>query len=145
MAMVRAGDAFAVYGLLRKGASGFAQFGLERAFRPLGPCRISGLIYDLGGYPGLTEGEGEVAGELFAVADPSIIAKLDAFEDYYPHAPARSRYLRRQITLLTPARKAWVYVWNRPVEGAPLVAHGDWLEWAGRSPDQAASQPPSTG
>lgn len=130
MGQVHAGDAFAVYGLLRKGASGFARFGLERAFRPLGPCTIPGLIHDLGGYPGLVEGRGEVVGELFEVIDPSVIARLDAFEDYYPQAPDRSRYLRRQITLLTPARKAWVYVWNQPVEGAPLVAHGDWLEWA---------------
>ncbi|WP_439634508.1 gamma-glutamylcyclotransferase family protein [Glycocaulis sp.] len=129
MSAVKAGDAFAVYGLLRKGASGFAQFGLERAFRPLGPCRIPGVIHDLGGYPGLVDGEGAVIGELFEVADPSVIARLDAFEDYYPQAPDRSRYLRRQITLLTPARKAWVYLWNLPVTGFARVESGDWLEW----------------
>lgn len=129
MIAVKAGDAFAVYGLLRKGASGFAQFGLERAFRPLGPCRIPGLIYDLGGYPGLVDGEGAVIGELFEVADPSVIARLDTFEDYYPQAPDRSRYLRRQITLLTPACKAWVYLWNLPVTGFARVESGDWLEW----------------
>lgn len=129
MEEVQAGDAFAVYGLLRKGASGFDGFGLERAFRAIGPCRIPGVMYDLGGHPGLVAGEGGVVGELFEVADPSVVAKLDAFEDYYPHAPERSRYLRRQIMLLTPARKAWVYVWNQPVEGYARVDTGDWLAW----------------
>ena len=57
MSKVRAGDAFAVYGLLRAGESGFARFGLEQAFAPLGPCLLTGKLYDLGAYPGLVEGE----------------------------------------------------------------------------------------
>lgn len=130
MNAVRAGDAFAVYGLLRKGASGFARFGLETAFRPLGPCRIPGVIHDLGGYPGLVNGEGEVAGELFAVTDASVIARLDAFEEFDPTSPESSRYLRVRLPLLTPRQEAWVYVWNRPVTGFARVDSGDWLEWA---------------
>ncbi|MFC4724061.1 gamma-glutamylcyclotransferase [Glycocaulis abyssi] len=129
MSAVKAGDAFAVYGLLRKGASGFAEFGLEAAFRPLGPCCIPGVIHDLGGYPGLVAGEGAVIGELFEVADPSVIPRLDAFEDYDPQAPDRSRYLRQRIRLLSPDADAWVYVWNRPVTGFARVESGDWLEW----------------
>jgi len=132
MSGVKAGDAFAVYGLLRKGASGFAEFGLARAFRPLGPCRIPGVIHDLGGYPGLVAGQGEVIGELFEVTDVSVIARLDAFEDYDPHKPEGSRYLRRRIRLLSPDAEAWVSVWNRPVSGFARVESGDWLEWAGR-------------
>lgn len=133
MSEVQAGDAFAVYGLLRKGASGFARFGLDTAFRPLRPCRIPGVIHDLGGYPGLVLGEGEVVGELFAVTDPAVIPQLDAFEDYDPDAPDNSRYLRVRIRLLSPDRQAWVYVWNRPVSGYPRVEGGDWLEWAGNT------------
>lgn len=132
MSTVRPGDSFAVYGLLRKGASGFAQFGLEQAFRPLGPCRIPGIIHDLGGYPGLVAGEGEVVGELFEVVDATVIAQLDAFEEYDPAAEHASRYLRWRLRLLAPEADAWVYVWNRPVTGFPRVGNGDWLDWAQR-------------
>ena len=64
MTEVKAGEAFAVYGLLRAGESGFAQFGLEHAFAPLGPCVLPGQLYDLGAYPGLVDAPGEVIGEM---------------------------------------------------------------------------------
>ncbi|KPP82626.1 MAG: hypothetical protein HLUCCA04_00790 [Oceanicaulis sp. HLUCCA04] len=133
MSAVKAGEAFAVYGLLRRGASGFAQFGLETAFKPLGPCRIPGIIYDLGGYPGLVAGPGEVIGELFTVTDAAVIPRLDTFEEYYPDDLNASRYLRQRVHLLSPDSDAWVYVWNRTVAGCPCVESGDWLEWAGRT------------
>lgn len=133
MTPVRAGDTFAVYGLLRRGASGFAQFGLATAFRALGPCRIPGAIHDLGGYPGLVAGSGTVMGELFEVLDPSVIARLDSFEDYDPAAPGSSRYLRVRLRLLEPDVEAWIYVWNQPVDGCPRVDSGDWLAWASQS------------
>jgi len=131
MTAVKAGDAFAVYGLLRRGASGFAQFGLETAFTALGPCRIPGVIHDLGGYPGLVTGPGEVIGELFTVTDAAVIPRLDAFEDYDPDTPETSRYLRLKVRLLSPDTDAWVYIWNRTVADCPRVDSGDWLEWAG--------------
>ncbi len=100
MNSVRTGDAFAVYGLLRAGESGFAQFGLEEAFAPLGPCTLRGQLYDLGAYPGLVEGKGQVIGEIFEVRDPSVMPRVDAFEDYWPEDPARSRYERRKVRLI---------------------------------------------
>ncbi len=117
MNSVRTGDAFAVYGLLRAGESGFAQFGLEEAFAPLGPCTLRGQLYDLGAYPGLVEGQGQVIGEIFEVRDPSVMPRVDAFEDYWPEDPARS-----------PDRDAWVYVWVLGVEGARLIESGDWFK-----------------
>lgn len=127
---VRAGDAIAVYGLLRPGAGAYERFGLDRAFAPLGPCVIAGRLYDLGGYPGLAAGPGRVRGEVFEIRDPSVMPALDAFEDYWPDAPERSRYDRRRITLVEPAREAWVYLWRLDTEGRAEVAGGDWLEWS---------------
>lgn len=122
------GDAFAVYGLLRAGESGFARFGLADAFAPLGPCTLPGRLYDLGAYPALVDGDGAVAGELFELRDASVIADLDAFEDYWPGDPARSRYERRRVRLIAPDRQAWVYVWIKGLETATLIPSGDWFQ-----------------
>jgi gamma-glutamylcyclotransferase (GGCT)/AIG2-like uncharacterized protein YtfP len=124
---VKAGDLIAVYGLLRAGETGFAQFGLAHAFKDAGPCVIAGELWDLGRYPGLVDGEGRVLGELFEVIDPAVIGKLDAFEDYWPGDPARSRYDRRKVHLLEPDRQAWVYVWRLALDHAARIETGDWL------------------
>ena len=127
MTEVKAGEAFAVYGLLRAGESGFAQFGLEHAFAPLGPCVLPGQLYDLGAYPGLVDAPGEVIGELFEVRDASVMPRVDAFEDYWPEDRARSRYERRKVRLVEPDRDAWVYIWILDVEDARLIESGDWF------------------
>ena len=127
MSEVQAGDAFAVYGLLRAGQSGFAELGLADAFTPLGPCIIPGELYDLGAYPGLIEGARRVRGELFRVRDPLVISDLDKFEGFWPEDPARSRYQRRKLRLLEPDRDAWVYLWVLGVDNAHLIKSGDWF------------------
>ena len=128
MTAVRIGDAVAVYGLLRSGESGFERFGLAGAFQPLGPCVIPGRLYDLGAYPGLVDGPGEVIGELFEVRDLSVMPALDAFEDYWPDDPARSRYERVKVRLLSPERDAWVYRWRLGLADARLIDSGDWFD-----------------
>lgn len=125
---VRAGDAIAVYGLLRAGESGFARFGLADAFKPLGPCVIPGELWDLGRFPGLIAGQGEVAGELFEILDASVMSRLDAFEDYWPDEPDRSRYDRIKTRLIQPDCAAWVYVWRLGLDEAVPIASGDWFK-----------------
>ena len=85
-----------------------------------GPCRIPGLLWDLGAYPGLTEGEGAVVGELHRILDENALEKLDAYEG------EGSLYLRRQVRLIEPAVDAWVYFYNASLAGAPLVPSGCW-------------------
>jgi len=121
------GDLLAVYGLLRAGEVGFERFGLAQAFEDIGPCIIPGKLYDLGRYPGLVEGEGRVAGELFRVKNMSVMPQLDKYEDYDPADEAGSRYLRRRVALIEPDVAAWVYLWNRSVEDCKPIANGDWL------------------
>ncbi len=125
---VRAGDAIAVYGLLRAGESGFARFGLAEAFKPIGPCLIPGELWDLGDYPGLVAGPGEVVGELFEIVDPGVMPTLDEFEDYWPNDPDRSRYDRVKVRLVGYDRSAWVYVWRLGLEDATPIASGDWFK-----------------
>lgn len=128
MSAVQTGDAVAVYGLLRSGESGFDRFGLAGAFKALGPCLIPGRLFDLGAYPGLVDGRGEVVGELFEVRDVGVMPALDAFEDYWPGDPQRSRYERVKLDLITPQRSAWVYRWTQSLDGARLIESGDWMQ-----------------
>lgn len=124
---LKPGDLLAAYGLLRPRADGLDRLKLRRAVRALGPCLIPGRLIDLGDYPGLLPGKGEVAGDLVRILDHRAGAPLDAFEDFDPRRPERSAYVRVRIMLIRPAVHAWVYVWNgREDAGAP-VAKGDWL------------------
>ncbi len=127
---VKAHDLIAVYGLLRAGQSGFKKFKLGSFFSYVGPCSISGILLDMGGFPGLFAGKGSVKGDLFRVIDPEIMSKLDEFEDFWPKSSKTSRYDRRLTNLLDPENtKAWVYHCLLPQTGRELVPDGNWVNW----------------
>jgi gamma-glutamylcyclotransferase (GGCT)/AIG2-like uncharacterized protein YtfP len=108
----------AFYGTLMRGFDAQKRLGVEAALRYEGLCRIPGELWDLGPYPGLTEGKGEAAGELFSVIEESVIAILDAFEG--------KEYIRRKVRLVEPEVEAWVYVFRGPLDGCERVASGCW-------------------
>lgn len=63
-------DYVAVYGSLMRGFGlSDAPEGLEELLIDRGSCVISGKLYDLGDYPGLVPGDGNVNGELYEVRD----------------------------------------------------------------------------
>lgn len=110
----------AVYGTLRPGGRAWHAFGLETRTRHLGPCRIAGRILDLGGYPGVVEGDGLVAGDLLQPLDDAIVAELDAYEG--------DGYARVIVTLPEPAgMTAQLWRWEGSVDGARAVPGDDWL------------------
>jgi gamma-glutamylcyclotransferase (GGCT)/AIG2-like uncharacterized protein YtfP len=112
-------ELLAVYGTLMTGLTYDGRPELEHALRDVGPCRIPGVLHVVGagGYPALMEGEGEVAGELYEVADPAILPVLDAYED--------AEYERRMVRLADPAVDAWTYVWVAAAPGERIDG-GDW-------------------
>jgi gamma-glutamylcyclotransferase (GGCT)/AIG2-like uncharacterized protein YtfP len=116
----------AFYGLLLGGLRAEAVPGLPEGLRYERPCRIPGVIYDLGGFPGLRAGEGEVSGELYALERPAVLEHLDAFEGFDPADPERSLYVRRRLMLLEPPARAWVYLYNGDPGGRPVIHSGDW-------------------
>ncbi len=129
---LRRGEVLAVYGLLRPSAGRLASLGFARALAPMGPCRLPGVLLDMGAYPALAPGEGVVAGELVRLLDATAGRRLDAFEECDPANPQVSLYVRRRLRLLNPPREAWVYVWNRPIAGHRRLVSGDWLARAAR-------------
>lgn len=126
----------ALYGSLRRGESAHAGLRLERLLRYLGPCRLQGLLYDLGDYPGLLTGAGKVRADLFEIAAPHALEILDAFEECDLRNPHAGLYRRETVTLTAPRQRAWVYLYNRPVGNAIHIESGDWVNWRrNRSPE----------
>lgn len=123
---LRGDDLLAAYGLLRPRAHGLDRLGLRSTVRWIGPCVVPGRLIDLGDYPGLLPGGGEVAGDLLRILDARAGPKLDAFEEFRPGDPT-SAYRRVRMRLLRPAVHAWIYVWNGSDDAGPPTAGGDWL------------------
>ena len=73
----------------------------------------------LGHYPGAVPGEGTVHGEVYRI-DASTLAELDALRT------KGGEYARHLIQ--TPYGSAWMYVYQRSVEGCTLIANGNWLD-----------------
>ena len=72
-------------------------------------------------------------GQVFELTDPAALAVLDRFEDYRPHDPADSEYLRKLLPLAGREAAAWVYVFNRPTHGLSPVPSGDWAAHQGQT------------
>ncbi len=123
----------AFYGTLRQGERAYIELGLESRLTALGTVRIRGKLLDLGAYPGLVEGDGEVTGELYDLPDPTILGELDFYELFDPANPETSEFIRRRVRLAEPDRDAWVYFHNpdgvSPLAQAPahrVITSGDW-------------------
>ncbi|MEH6489441.1 gamma-glutamylcyclotransferase family protein [Hyphomonas oceanitis] len=135
---VKKGDLFVFYGLLKQGAAGQpADLPLEVSGKFLGACRFRGRLLDLGGFPGVVEGEQLCHGVRYELNDVSIIGAMDEFEDVTDD-PATSLYTRQQIPLLDDhgaptGEQAWIYWYNQPTEGFTDIPDGNWPLDRGRT------------
>lgn len=123
-----------VYGTLRRSASGAHHPLLGRAAFA-GNASWRGRLYLVADYPGAvpddTCGAG-VGGELYLLADPEAdLAALDAYEECGPAYGPDAEYVR-SVTRVTLAdasvREAWIYLYNRPVEGLERLESGDFCQ-----------------
>ena len=121
-----------LYGTLRAGYPAHARLRLRAALTYVGKCILPGSLYDLGRYPGFVPGAGSAYGELYRLADPGVLARLDAFEGYDARKPGGSAYLR--VPLRVPRSRlaktvrvpAWIYVFNGHTAGRRVVLDGLW-------------------
>lgn len=129
---VSPGDLFFFYGLLKQGAAGMpSHIDLEAGGAFLRPARMRGDLYNLGGYPGLVDGEGLVKGLLYRLDDVALVPLLDEFEDVVPGADEASLYQRVRRAFLdstgvASGEHAWVYWYNQPLGAARQILTGDW-------------------
>ncbi|MCL5006104.1 MAG: gamma-glutamylcyclotransferase [Acidobacteria bacterium] len=104
-----------VYGTLRKG---FRAHELLRRLHAqfLARGQVRGRLYDLGEYPGATEGASDadrVHGEVYLLPDSErALNLLDKFEGFDPDRPESGLFLRERTTVtLASGRRmpAWIY------------------------------------
>jgi gamma-glutamylcyclotransferase (GGCT)/AIG2-like uncharacterized protein YtfP len=117
-----------IYGTLMPGLRLEAEM---HGARFVGAAQVPGRLVDVGRYPGLVLGEGQVTGEVYEV-DDAHLARLDAVEDMVPGDRAASQYWRVGVTVLSgplQCRSVQTYVYNRPVEGCTPIPHGDYRRY----------------
>lgn len=116
-----------VYGTLLKG--------LERESvlsesRYLGTVVIQARMYDLGSYPGIIDGEGQVIGEIYEI-DQDTLNKLDEVEGYLPDEPKDSKYIRKGVKIVSTEVEDTViaYFYNQQVEESGRILSGDYRKY----------------
>ena len=117
-----------IYGTLMPGLRLEAEMqGAER----LGTARVPGRLVDVGRYPGLLHGDGQVSGEVYRVSDAQL-AHLDEVEEMVPGDRGASQYWRERVTVqegVLAGQQVWTYVYNLPVQGLTPIAHGDYRRY----------------
>jgi gamma-glutamylcyclotransferase (GGCT)/AIG2-like uncharacterized protein YtfP len=102
-----------IYGLFRDQAKD-----LLKDFKSLGIHSVRGKIFKVNEfYPGWTQGEGKVFGELVEV-DESVIPILDEYEGH--------EYDRIKIKTLKDV-ECWIYKYKYDTSEFKLIKSGDWM------------------
>jgi gamma-glutamylcyclotransferase (GGCT)/AIG2-like uncharacterized protein YtfP len=125
-----------VYGTLRSDYNHKAHNYIARYFNLVGTAFVQGKLYDAIEYPaGVPTAEDHlIKGELYAIKDAAefelAIQVLDEYEGSYD-APGEPALFRRELVNVKyneAELKAWIYWYNRPVEGKKWIASGDILK-----------------
>ena len=119
-----------VYGTLRRGSRHPLAGQLAAKGKHVGEARYNGRLYRITHYPGAVPSSSPddwVFGDLFDLRDLDLLTALDRYEGCGPDDPKPTQYLR----LLQPVvladgttSDAWMYVYNRPVEGRERIKSG---------------------
>lgn len=119
-----------VYGTLRRGSRHPLAGQLAAKATHLGQARYNGRLYRITHYPGAIPSglpDEWVFGDLFELTDLDLLAALDRYEGCGPTDPQPTQYLRllQNVVLANgSALDAWMYVYNRPVEGREWIKSG---------------------
>lgn len=116
-----------VYGTLRRGeCNDIARYSPTPV--PVGAGETSGVLYDLGPYPGaLFGGESTLVGEVYRVT-PEVERMLDHLEGVQDDG--QGEYLRRQVEVRVQGRWLRCLAYEIQlvrVQGAARIVSGDWL------------------
>lgn len=120
-----------VYGTLRRGDSRFQMPHFLEVLHPEAYLTDFQML-DLGAFPGIIPGGGEVRGEIHLY---SSLETLDQIEGYREANPESSLYIRRLVEVQLPTSEnyeAWTYSFNLkgnriPKRDLRVVESGDWF------------------
>jgi gamma-glutamylcyclotransferase (GGCT)/AIG2-like uncharacterized protein YtfP len=126
-----------VYGTLRKGFHHQAYEYITRYFDFVAEAKVKAVMVDKGDFPAAApvETENYVVGELYKIRNQSefdyAFAQLDDYEGLCVEEGEVPLYRREIVIADTGNEKvaAWVYWYNRSVEGYPLIESGDILDF----------------
>ena len=117
-----------IYGTLMPGLRLEAQM---HGARFVGPAQVPGRLVDVGRFPGLLLGDGQVTGEVYEV-DAAHLVRLDVVEGLVPGDREASQYWREEVMVLSgplQGQQVQTYVYNRPVDGCTPIPHGDYRRY----------------
>ncbi len=126
-----------VYGSLRSGFNHPAYAYISTHFTLMGSAKVKGKLYDLGEYPAAlpTHDEYYIIGELYQLKEEQefswAIAQIDDYEGINPEPGEAALYKRELTTVYINGQTttAWIYWYNNNIEGKPLIASGDVLDY----------------
>lgn len=123
-----------VYGSLRRGAGHLMHGMLAEYGEYVGAAKLPGRLYRIAGYPGAVasgDPQDRVLGEVYLLREPQIILPLlDEYEGFGADCPQPNEFVRiaAEVELAgAEMLRAWVYMYNRPIERLALIASGDFL------------------
>jgi gamma-glutamylcyclotransferase (GGCT)/AIG2-like uncharacterized protein YtfP len=109
---------------------------IEDGCEDIGEASLQGRLFDLGRYPGLVENDtltDLVIGECFRLKDSKqVLADFDAYEecnDEFEKPWLYQRQLRKCSLKSGKMLQAWVYIYNRTVDGKTHIQSGDYLAY----------------
>jgi gamma-glutamylcyclotransferase (GGCT)/AIG2-like uncharacterized protein YtfP len=125
-----------VYGSLRRGFHHPAYQYISEYFHFEGDGTVKGKLYDMGQFPAAVPAEdGLIVGELYRIREEDqygwAFAQLDDYEGVCVEDGEQQEY-KREMTMVHCGGHdvpAWIYWYMLPVEGHPVVASGDVLEY----------------
>jgi len=123
------------YGTLRKDYSPDPVPGIRDKLIYVGEAEASGLMYDLGAYPGAVRGgeSGMIRGDVFLIRDPEkVLGQLDEYEGISRSTGRKAKFAREKspITWGSGDRSyAWIYWYNLEVTGKTRITSGDYLKY----------------
>jgi gamma-glutamylcyclotransferase (GGCT)/AIG2-like uncharacterized protein YtfP len=121
-----------VYGTLRRDVGGEMYRLLTRHSDFVGEATYQGKLYKVTYYPGVVPSNDPsdlVQGEVYRLRNPDLVLpRLDEYEECGPGFKEPTEYVRlsQEIQLRKgETLSAWVYVYNRPINGLELMPVGD--------------------
>ncbi len=117
-----------IYGTLMPGLRLEAEM---RGARFVAAAQVPGRLVDVGRYPGLFLGEGQVTGEVYEV-DDAHLGRLDVVEGMVRGDRDASQYWREEVTVLSGPLQGHLvqtYVYKRSMVGCTPIAHGDYRRY----------------